>query len=68
MPDTDQCVLGVENKTRIENIEEDIHEIKSDIKKLANDYSHRPTWFVSLIISALLTTVSLMAMWIITQK
>lgn len=43
MSSTEQCILGAENKTRIDNIETIIVEIKGDIRKLVNDYSHRPT-------------------------
>ena len=64
MPDTEQCPLGAENKTRINYLEGDIKEIKVDIKgievsmsKLANHYSKRPSWFISLVITGLVGLV-----------
>jgi len=72
MPPTEQCVLGAENKTNIENIKDDIDEFKADmrrymesmdksIEKLTNHYSGRPTWFVATLITVLVGMVVFLA-------
>lgn len=43
MPDTEQCVLGAENKTRIINLEKAVDEIKVSVTRLCNHFSNRPT-------------------------
>ena len=75
--DNKKCVLGAENKTNIENLKETLDEFKvevrTDIKyinqcveKITNHYSGKPSWFVLIIVSALLAGVSTMGMYIIT--
>jgi uncharacterized membrane protein YcfT len=79
MPQTEQCPLGIENKTNIANLDRDFVEFKIDVKKymedmnecvkeLTNHYSKRPTWFVSLVITALVGLCIFLTQHIITQK
>ncbi len=74
----DNCVLGAENKTNIDNLKETLDEFKvevrTDIKyinqcveKITNHYSGKPSWFVLIVISVLLAGISTMGMYIITQ-
>lgn len=75
--DDDKCVLGAENKANIDNLKEALDEFKievrTDIKhinqcveKITNHYSGKPSWLVLIIVSALLSAVSTMGMYIIT--
>jgi hypothetical protein len=41
--DTEHCILGTENKTRIINLERVVVEIKDAVQRLTNHYSNRPT-------------------------
>lgn len=78
MPPTEPCILGTENRTKIDNLKEDVNEFKEsvvrymdrndqNIAKLTNCYSNRPTWFVSLIITSLVGLVIFLTQYIITQ-
>ena len=79
MPPTEQCPLGVENKTNIDAMKEDIVEFKADVKRymedmnvcvkqLTNHYSQRPSWFVSIVITALVGLCIFLTQHIITQR
>lgn len=65
--DTEQCVLGAENKTRIIGLEKAIVHIEYNVEKLTNCYSRRPTWGVVVAITTLVGAVSTMALYIITH-
>ena len=52
MPQTEQCVLGAENKTRIDGLGKAVDRIESAVDKITNHFSQRPT-------RALLITVSI---------
>ena len=65
----DNCPLGRENKTRIKGIEKVVDEMKttindrldlihSKVSKISDKWSSRPTWIVSLIITALVSAVT----------
>ena len=64
MPETEQCILGVENKTRIDNLEKIMQEMKDCVKELTNHYSRRlPGWATLLItlLSSLVTALLVLA-------
>jgi len=65
MPQTEQCPLGRENKANIDNVKDEVNEFKGDMKrymetmnecvsKLTNHYSQRPSWIITMLISALI--------------
>ena len=37
------CVLGTENRTRVDGVERAVQEIKEAVTNLSNHYSERPT-------------------------
>ncbi len=67
MPETKNCPLGIENKTRIDGMEKAVDEIKEAVTNLSNHYSQRPTWFISIVISSLVALCVFLAQYIITR-
>ncbi len=78
MPQTEQCVLGAENRTNIENVKDEMDEFKADMRrymermdknidKLTNHYSKRAPWSVVLLVSTLSSALVGTVMWIITH-
>jgi len=67
MPDTEQCILGTENKMRILNLEKAVERIENNIEKLTNHYSGRPSWPVTIVLISLITTLTNLAVWMITH-
>jgi hypothetical protein len=64
---------------RIENVEEEIDEFKRDMKrylermdenieKLTNHYSQRPSWFICLLITALVGLCGILTQYCITHQ
>ena len=79
MPPTEQCPLGVQNKTNIENLDGELDEFKKDMKvymqhmddyvgKLTNHYSQRPSWAIALLITALVGLCVYLAQYAITHQ
>lgn len=78
MPDTEQCPKGLANDARITDLKESLEDFRTEVRadilhinncidKLTNHYSARPTWFVSLVITALVGIVVFLAQYIITN-
>ena len=78
MPQTEPCMMGVENKTNIEaimreltdfkvEIRKDIKDISACVTKLTNHYSNRLTWGATLIITTLSSALVGTVMWIVTH-
>ncbi len=62
MPDVKQCVMGVKNETRIESLENDFSEIKSDVKEIKDKLLKRPSWFVTILLTAMSSTIVFLIM------
>ena len=67
MPTTEQCVLGHENRTRIDNLEKAIDRIEAAVNKIANHYSKKPSWFITILITVLSNAIVLLSAYIITH-
>lgn len=78
MPSTEQCPMGIENKTNIESIMRELSEFKAEIRedikemsvcvtKLTNHYSNRLTWGTTTVITVLSSALVGTMMWIITH-
>ena len=67
MPVTDPCILGAENKVRIDNLEKAVVRIETAIEKISNHYSRKPSWFVAILITILSNAVVILSMYIITH-
>jgi hypothetical protein len=74
MPPTQPCALGASNKARVENLEKTVDELKiavivatKDVHELANHFSQRPTWFVALLITALVSLVLALIQHVVTN-
>ena len=67
MPETHQCTLGTQNKTDIANLKEDVDEMRSDIKEIKDKLLSRPSWFVTVVITALVGALCTMSMYILTH-
>jgi hypothetical protein len=72
MPPTEQCTLGVENKTKIDQLRTDFDRfnktITKDIKEIKEKLLGRPSWFVSILITVLVTTVATLGTYIIMNR
>lgn len=66
--DTDNCVLGNTNKTRIDIIEKTIVAVCEDIKEIKTTLLGRPTWFVTLLFSCMLSLITSLIIYIVTTK
>jgi len=66
MPDTEQCVLGAENKVRIEMLEKAIGKIEKNIDRLTNHYSKRPQWWVTILLTGLCTLCTGLIVYLVT--
>ncbi len=62
MPETKECTLGVENRTRINGLEHIVSEIKSDVKDIKDRLLKRPSWFVSILITAMASAIVFLIM------
>jgi len=67
MPETEQCILGAENKIRIDNMEKLLDEIKCDIRKLTNHYALRPQWWVAILLTFLCTVSGSLIVYLVTH-
>lgn len=62
MPETKQCALGVRNEERINALETIIGEIKLDVKEIKDKLLKRPSWFVSILITAMASVIVFLIM------
>ncbi len=62
MVEVQQCVLGTENKTRIDGLENTIGEIKSDVKEIKDNLLKRPSWFVTILITSMSSAIVFLVM------
>ena len=69
MPATEQCPVGVANKTKIDQLRNDFDdlrdEITTDIKEIKEKLLGRPSWFVCIVIATLATTVATLSTYIV---
>ena len=65
--DSDKCVLGMENKTRINGMEKAVEKIEKCVIDLTNHYSKRlPTW-ATVMITILSSTVVGLGVYFLTR-
>lgn len=78
MPVTEPCILGTENKIKIEGLEkmlgefkgevrEDINHIASCVNKITNHYSKKPSWAITTALIILSNLVVALALYVITR-
>jgi len=78
MPQTEPCVQGMENKTRINNLVKDMDDFKDTIRAfeadiwkavndIKNDLVHRPSWTVTLWITGCTSTTLAMLVYVLTH-
>ncbi len=59
MPETEQCVLGAENRTNIQNLVKAVDRIEAAVEKITNHFSNRftrATLIVFAVLAGLLGT------------
>ena len=66
MPQTEDCPLGRENKTRIINVEKSVDRIIICVEKLTNHYSNRPSRWDAFVFAAMTTGLVSMVVGLIT--
>jgi len=68
MPEIEECALGVENKTKIRNLERIVIELKNDIREIKDKLLRRPSWFVTILISTMAMLIVYLMMELIKGK
>jgi hypothetical protein len=72
MSDTEQCTLGIENKTKIDQLRTDFDRfnktITKDIREIKDKLLGRPSWFVCITIVVLAKLCAILGTYIITTK
>ena len=65
MPPTPECVLGSENRIRIEHLEKAVDHIDKAIDNLANHWSKRPNWLIVVVITFLTNAVTMLSAYVL---
>lgn len=53
----DTCVMGNVNQQRILSLEKRFNDVAADIKEIKEKLLGRPSWFISLLISGLISAL-----------
>lgn len=58
----------VKSRTMIEEHDKLLDEIKGDVKEIKDRLLNRPSWFVTILITSLVSAVGVMGFYIVTHK